>query len=166
MPPSTPTPNNPASDDNVWISREEYDRLRSQSVPSVQNVPVVQISQKQAELDYALEKSSQVQRSKRRWQTILGVLLAIGLYFSVASGSAANLWLVLAIVIFGAVSLIDLVTSHSSENVNGVVVPKIYKSNPYKVLTITLLCVTVAPVALMIGFFMLMLTLGGGDMGS
>ncbi len=159
MPPNTPLPTSNPVDDNVWISRQEYDRLRLQSSQPVIQQPVSTINQ-------TISESNKVLQSRRRWQAILGGLLALGLYFSVASGQAANLMVLGAIVIFGGMSLSDYMGKNKSDVVDGVVVPKVYKSNPFKIMAIVLLVMTVLPAVLLVGFFFLVFGLGGGDVGS
>lgn len=144
--------------DAVWISREEYERLRAaEAVPRPpQSVVVASVA----------ESNEKVRRGRRRWQVILGVLLAIGLFISVSSGSFANLYVVGAVVIFGGVSLYDYFNSRKLQTAHGMTEEKRLKHNPFKILFYVLFCVVILPPLLMLGFFILLLTLNGGDVGS
>jgi hypothetical protein len=146
-------PDDQQQSDSVWISKEEYQRL--QSLDSQAQVATGKTAEVRAdEEDY---------NKQHRWQVLLGVILALVLYFSVVSGSGANWFLVLAIIIFGSVSLVDYVRAQKAKQTGQKLA---YKHNPFKWFAIILFAVTVVP---FLGFMLLLIlffTLGGGDVGS
>lgn len=145
-------------DNSVWISKEEYERLRALEQEKTA-VPVVQ-SDVEGE-----QKQAQALRSQRTWQVILGGLLSVALYVSVVSGSWANAWIVAAIIIFGGVSLVDYIRSHQADE-SGQARPKPFRNNPYKLLVICFAAIALFPVIAFVGILIIFMTLGGGDVGS
>ncbi|MCA9325758.1 hypothetical protein KDA23_06920 [Candidatus Saccharibacteria bacterium] len=151
-------PETPGSD-NVWISKQEYERLRALE----KQQPVASSGSVFNEAQYKNERKA---KDQRVWQVVLGGMLAIGLYWSVVSGSYANIFLAAAILVFGGISLWDYHNSRTYKVENGVAMKKTFRVNPYKLIALIILGITVLPVVAMIAFFMLFMSIGGGDVGS
>lgn len=160
MQPNQPAPPTEQNSANVWISKEEYERLRALEYRQQTGmVPPVVVPPGVADP----QKDVRALQSQRTWQVVLGSLLALALYFSVVSGAAASVWLVLAIVIFGGISLADYFRSHQA----GVTSPaKPFKHNPYKILVLAFAGIAILPSLALVGLFIIFMTLGGGDVGS
>lgn len=163
------------SSENVWISREEYDRLRNNQTTTASTPATVTA-------DSTPFSAAKEEKKAQRMQTILGVVLAIMLLISMTNEnlSAFSLLPVSLFAIFAIMSLIDYLRKrHSSGTIFGSPInptstadPAVdakHRSSRYKLLLIIALILIALPILAPIAFILFFLVLaafGGGDIGS
>jgi len=139
---------------NVWVSREEYDRLRQQAGHSVADPTA----------SYAHGQDDDPPKV-RRTQIAIGVILAIGLFLSMTNSlfKFVAIPVLLILLIFAAMSLNDFrkakqLHMQSTTGELPVDAPRQNSaSGKYKTLLVILVCTLAMPVVVVGGFIVVML---------
>lgn len=155
----------PEQQGNVWVSKEEYERLRQAQQEHVQLL---------ANQTYAADEPAKV----KPIQITVGIILAVGLFLSMTVPilNFISVPILGVLLIFAAMSINDF--RRSKDQVNNAVQPSSVHtsavanqakgSGKYRVLLIVLLCILASPVAF-IGLMLVLLVLafaGGGGQSS
>jgi len=149
--------------DNVWISREEYERLRvaaSQPQPQLQQPnQTVNATQPQAVVQ-AFENPDKVSHQQVITGLVLGLMVILSLSFSIFRFFAIPA--ILIFLVFAILNIIDFV--RAGKGLNGAATTS-KRRHTYKILLIvgvSLLVVPVVSYMALILFFVLLFSLGGG----
>jgi hypothetical protein len=150
--------------DSVWISREEYERLR-QAQQTVPAQPVIY-----GQTDYPVDEPAKV----KPIQVAVGTVLAIGLFLSltVPFFKFISAPILLALLIFAAMSFNDFrrakrqVNGTAQSSMDTVAIANQGKgSGKYHALLVVLLCILAAPVVLIGGIIILLIFAAHGSGG-
>lgn len=158
---NTPQPSQPPAPANaVWISREEYDRLRQAETSSQ---PVAASAPVQSNTVHVQEIKDTQATTKA---TILGVL-AIALFVGFTTSLLNGAWVSIILLIFFGVSVLGAL-DYIRKNQNSVSIKDASK-NIAKILLVTAIVLSMLPMIYIAGvivIFVIMVGLGGGDIGS